>query len=326
MTVYRTGDDSPFIRTLIRAAEAKKQVVCLVELNARFDEERNILLAQALEKAGVHVVYGLVGLKTHTKTALVVRQDPDGIRCYAHIGTGNYHVETARLYTDLGILTCRPEITGDMVKLFHYLTGRSLQCDYERLIVAPGNMRDRFLAMIQRETDNRLAGKPAYILAKMNSLEDHKIIRALLKASEAGVKVDLIVRGFCVLRPGLPGVSENIRITSVVGRFLEHSRIFYFRNGVENPVDGEFYIGSADWMYRNLLYRVEVVAPIEARPLRERVWELLNIYLNDNRSAWDMKSDGSYVQRQPAKGEEERGTQQVMMALSRQRSLAAGMA
>ncbi|MFI5378199.1 MAG: polyphosphate kinase 1 [Tepidisphaerales bacterium] len=325
MTVYRTGDDSPFIRTLIRAAEAKKQVVCLVELNARLDEERNILLAQSLEKAGVHVVYGLVGLKTHTKTALVVRQDTDGIRCYAHISTGNYHVETARLYTDLGLLTCRPEITGDMVKLFHYLTGRSLQRDYERLIVAPGNMRERFLAMIERETSNHLAGKPAYILAKMNSLEDHKINRALFKASEAGVKVDLIVRGFCVLRPGLPGFSENIRIMSVVGRFLEHSRIFYFRNAAENPVDGEFYIGSADWMYRNLLYRVEVVAPIEARPLRERVWELLNIYLNDNRSAWDMKSDGTYVQRQPAKGDPERGAQQVMMALSRQRSVAAGL-
>jgi polyphosphate kinase len=320
MTVYRTGDDSPFIRTLIRAAEARKQVVCLVELKARFDEERNILLAQALEEAGVHVVYGVVGLKTHTKATLVVRQDPDGIRCYAHIGTGNYHAETARQYVDLGLFTCRPEITEDLVELFHYLTGRSLQRDYRKLIVAPASMRDRFLFMIDREIEHHQAGRPAHILAKMNSLEDRKVIGALYRASQAGVRVDLQVRGFCCLRPGVPGMSENIHVTSVVGRYLEHSRIFHFRNGVEHPADGEFYIGSADWMYRNLLYRVEAVVPVEDRPLRERLWEILQITCNDNRSAWDMQPDGTYVQRRPQRGEEERGTHQALMNLARQRS------
>ena len=313
MTVYRTGDDSPFIRTLIRAAEAKKQVVCLVELKARFDEERNILLAQALEKAGVHVVYGFVGLKTHTKTALVVRRDPDGIRCYAHIGTGNYNVETARLYTDLGIFTCKPEFTGDLVKLFHYMTGRSLKPNYEKLLVAPANMRDQFLALIHREIENHKASKPAYILAKMNSLEDHMIIRALYLASNQGVKIDLIVRGFCTLKPGVKGMSENIRVMSIVGRFLEHSRIFYFQNGAENPVDGEFFIGSADWMYRNLLGRVEVVTPLESKTIRENVWDILQTQLNDNRLAWDMKPDGAYVQRKPAEGEDERNSHAIFM-------------
>ena len=272
MTVYRTGDDSPFIRTLIRAAEAGKQVVCLVELKARFDEERNILVAEALEQAGVHVVYGLVGLKTHTKTTLVVRREPDGLRCYAHIGSGNYHVQTARLYTDLGLLTCNRQIGEDLVELFHYLTGRSVQRDARKLILAPARMRDRFLAMIQREVEHRQAGRPAHIIAKMNSLEDHKIIRALYAASQAGVPIDLVVRGFCRLRPGVPGMSQNIRVISVVGRFLEHARIFFFRNGASDEVDGEFYIGSADWMYRNLLHRVEAVVPIDDRGLRPRLW------------------------------------------------------
>ncbi len=323
MTVYRTGDDSPFIHTLIRAAEAKKQVVCLVELKARFDEERNILLAQKLEDAGVHVVYGLVGLKTHTKTTLVVRQDPDGIRCYAHIGTGNYHTETARLYTDLGILTCQPQMTEDLVKLFHYLSGRSLQRDYQKLLVAPSNMRERFLAMIEREVECHKAGRPAQIIAKMNSLEDQKIIRALYMASGEGVPIDLIVRGFCCLRPGVPKLSPTIRVMSVVGRFLEHSRVFYFRNGSADPIDGDFFIGSADWMYRNLLNRVEVVAPVQDRSLCERLWEILQLTLKDNRLAWDMRSDGTYVQRQPVAGEPEQGIQQVLMNLTRHRSAAA---
>jgi polyphosphate kinase len=323
MTVYRTGDDSPFLHTLIRAAEAKKQVVCLVELKARFDEERNILLAQKLEEAGVHVVYGLVGLKTHTKATLVVRQDPDGIRCYAHVGTGNYHAETARLYTDLGLLTCQPRITEDLVKLFHYLSGRSLQRDYPKLLVAPCNMRERFLAMIEREIECHQAGRPAQIIGKMNSLEDHKVIRALYRASNAGVPIDLIVRGFCCLRPGVAGLSPTIRVSSVIGRFLEHSRIFYFRNGAGNPQDGEFYIGSADWMYRNLLYRVEVVTPVQDRALCERLWEVLQITLKDNISAWDMQPDGVYVQRRPAEGQQSAGTQQTLMNLARQRSAAA---
>ncbi len=319
MTLYRTGDESPFIRTLIRAAEANKQIVCLVELKVRFDEERNLSLAHALEKAGVHVVYGVVGLKTHTKTALVVRQDPDGIRCYAHIGTGNYHIETARQYTDLGLFTCNPDITGDLVDVFHYLTGRSLKKDYRKLLVAPVNMRQRFVEMIAREVEHQKAGRPAAIIAKMNSLEDRELIRQLYDGSRAGLDIELIIRGFCCLRPGVPGMSENIRVSSIIGRFLEHSRIFYFRNGAEDPLDGEFYIGSADWMYRNLFTRVEVVTPIEDRPLRQRLWEILQIMRWDNRQAWDMHSDGSYIQRRPPVGAGEVATHGTLMALTRQR-------
>ena len=315
MTVYRTGDDSPFIHTLIRAAEARKQVVCIVELKARFDEERNIVLAQALENAGVHVVYGIVGLKTHTKLAMVVRQDPDGIRCYCHIGTGNYNAQTARLYTDLGLFTCDPTITEEVVELFHYLTGRSLKSDYKKLLVAPVNMKDRFRAMIAREVAHHKAGRPAHIIAKMNSLEDGDICRDLYAASREGLSIDLIVRGACTLRPGVPGMSDNIRVVSVIGRFLEHSRIFYFRNGAADQVEGEFYIGSADWMSRNLLARVEAIVPIEQRNLRERLWMILQTMLNDRRQAWDMLPDGSYVQRDAADGE--LGTHGILMALHR---------
>jgi polyphosphate kinase len=320
MTLYRTSDESPFIYTLIQAAEARKQVVCLVELKARLDEERNIMLAEALEKAGVHVVYGLVGLKTHTKAALVVRQDPDRIRCYAHIGTGNYHNITASLYSDLGLLTCDPAITEELVALFHSLTGRSVQPAYRKLLVAPVQMRERFLALIEREAEHQKAGRPARIIAKMNSLEDRRIIDALYAAGQAGVKIDLIVRGFCCLRPQVKGLSENIRVISIVGRFLEHARVFYFCNGASRPVDGEFYIGSADWMYRNLLQRVEVVVPVEAAAHRERLWELLQINLNDNRQAWDMAGDGTYVQRRPADNEPARGTHSILMALARRDS------
>jgi polyphosphate kinase len=316
MTLYRTGQDSPFIQTLIRAAGARKQVVVLVELKARFDEERNIQIANELEKAGVHVVYGLVGLKTHTKTTLVVRQDPDGIRCYAHIGTGNYHAGTARSYTDLGILTADPALTQDLVELFHYLTGRSLKRDYQKLLVAPVNMMSRFLEMIERETAHARAGRPARIVAKMNSLEERTICHALYRASQAGVPIDLIVRGFCTLRPGVPGLSENIRVVSVIGRFLEHSRVFYFRNAAKDEIDGEFYIGSADWMYRNLMARVEAVVPVTRKPLRERLWDILRIMLNDRRQAWDMHADGTYVQRMPTDPTAV-GTQQALMALAR---------
>ncbi len=317
MTLYRTGDASPFISTLIRAAEARKQVVCLVELKARFDEERNILVANALEKAGVHVVYGIIGLKTHTKTALVVRQDPDGIRCYAHIGTGNYHAVTARTYTDLALFTCDPPITRDLVELFHYLTGRSLKRDYRKLLVAPVNMQSRFLEMIDREIEHAKKGRPARIVAKMNSLEERKICRALYRASEAGVSIDLIVRGFCTLRPGVKGLSENIRVISVIGRFLEHSRIFYFRNGADSPAGGDFFMGSADWMYRNLLARVEAVVPIEQPALRQRCWEILHVMLSDRRQAWDMQSDGNYLQRTPLSNQDV-GTHQALMNLTRQ--------
>ena len=221
MTLYRTGDDSPFIKTLIRAAEAGKQVICLVELKARFDEERNVQLAQQLEKAGVHVVYGLVGYKTHTKTALVVRQEGDKVRCYCHLGTGNYHAGTARLYTDLGLFTTNESISEDLVNLFNYLTGRSLKRDYKKLLVAPVNMKQRFYEMIEREIAHAKAGRPAHILAKMNQLEHRGICRMLYTASQAEVPIDLIVRGFCCIRPGVPGMSENINVISIIGRFLE---------------------------------------------------------------------------------------------------------
>jgi polyphosphate kinase len=319
MTLYRTGDDSPFIRTLVRAAEARKQVVCLVELKARFDEERNMLLARELEKAGVHVVYGVVGFKTHTKMTLVVRQDADRIRCYAHVGTGNYHVETSKLYTDLGILTCDPAITDDLVELFHALTGRSLKEDYRELLVAPVNMRRRFLELIERETEHRRAGRPARIVAKVNALEDRQIICALYTASQAGVPIDLIVRGLCCLRPGVPGLSDNVRVVSIIGRFLEHSRIFHFQNGRADAAEGDCYIGSADWMSRNLGGRVEAVTPVRDPKLRARCWKIRELMLADQRQAWDMQPDGSYVQRGPATGGEA-GCQMTLMQLARPRA------
>jgi len=299
MTVYRTSDDTPFVPWLIQAAELGKQVACLVELTARFDEHRNIKWANALEDAGVHVVYGVMGVKTHTKTALVVRQESDGLRCYAHVGTGNYNPQTAKLYTDLGLLTCRPEITSDVVELFHYLTGRSLKRDYHKLLVAPVNMKEQFLSLIEREIESKTSGGPGRIIAKMNQLEDRDIMRALYRASEAGVPIDLIVRGFCCLRPGIPGRSDNIRIISVIGRFLEHSRIFHFAAGQEDPLDGDFYIGSADWMHRNLEERVEAITPVDDRQLRQRLWEILHASLSDQRQAWEMHPDGSYHQRRP---------------------------
>ena len=316
MTLYRTGDDSPFIHTLIRAAEAGKQVVCLVELKARFDEERNVQLAQKLEKAGVHVVYGLVGFKTHTKTAMVVRKDTDAIRTYCHIGTGNYHAGTAKLYTDYGLLTCDPELSDDVAQIFNYLTGRSMKSEYNKMLVAPVNMRDRYLEMIDEEIANHRAGKPAHIVAKMNQLEHRGICRKLYEASQAGVPVDLIVRGFCCLRPGVPGLSDNIRVISVIGRFLEHSRIFYFRSAAENPVDGRFFIGSADWMYRNLMARVEATTPVEHDAGRQELWDTMQIMLADRRQAWEMQPDGRYIQRKPepnSNAPEDLGTQQVLM-------------
>ncbi len=329
MTLYRTSGDSPFVTALARAAEAGKQVAVLVELKARFDEERNIRWAQTLEEAGAHVVYGVMGLKTHTKTALVVRREEDrglggiggvggGLRCYVHVATGNYNSRTAQTYTDLGLFTCRDEICEDVVDLFAYLTGRSLKRDYRKLLVAPGTMRAGFITMIEREMAHAQAGRPARIIAKMNALEDVEIIQALYRASQAGVKVDLIVRGFCCLRPGMPGLSENIRVISVIGRFLEHSRLFYFLNdGAE-----AYYMGSADWMSRNLSRRVEAAVPIEDVALRVRLKELLETLLADNRQAWDLAADGSWQQRRPAAGEGDRGTHALLMELTRQRSRA----
>jgi polyphosphate kinase len=322
MTVYRVGDDTPFVKSLIRAAESGKQVVCLIELQARFDEARNLHWAEQLERVAAHVIYGVVGLKTHTKIALVVRQEPDGLRCYAHIGTGNYHVKTARLYTDVGLFTSEPELTGEVVHLFHYLTGHSRKRDYCKLLVAPMNMRSRFLELIGREAANARDGRPARIIAKMNQLEDPEICAALCEASRAGVPIDLIVRGFATLRAGVPGVSENIRILSIIGRFLEHSRIYHFANGSEDPLEGDFLIGSADWMNRNLSQRVEAIAPVEPRHLRERLWEILSIGLADHRQAWEMQPDGTYVQRRPpegATGPAAEGTHVTLMNLTRRR-------
>ncbi|MDH5176925.1 MAG: polyphosphate kinase 1, partial [Gammaproteobacteria bacterium] len=322
MTVYRLGDDTPFVRSLIRAAENGKQVACLVELKARFDEERNLHWAEELQKAGDHVIYGVRGLKTHTKLALVVRKEGDGLRSYAHIGTGNYHVKTARLYTDFGLFTCDPVLTRDVVTLFHHLTGHSRAPRFEKLLVAPLNMRTRFIDLIGREAANAQAGRPARIVAKVNQLEDGPICEALCAASNAGVPIDLIVRGFCCLRPGIAGLTENVRVRSIVGRFLEHGRVFHFANGSEDPLEGDFLLGSADWMDRNLSRRIEAIAPVEARNLRERLWETLQVQLADLRNAWQMQSDGSYVQcsansRAPKIARE--GTHATLMKRTKQR-------
>jgi polyphosphate kinase len=322
MTVYRIGSDTPFIDSLIRAAELGKQVACLVEITARFDEQQNLLWAEKLDRVGVHVIYGVMGFKTHCKVALAVRRDEDGLRCYAHVGTGNYHVKTARLYTDLGLFTCDPVLTGDVVNLFHFLTGGARGRTYHKLLVAPVTMRQRFLEMIEREIEHHRAGRPARVIAKLNQLEDREMCEALVRASRAGLSIDLIVRGFSVLPPGVPGATDNVRLISVIGRFLEHSRIYFFQNGSEDPVGGEFYIGSADWMRRNLSERVEAVTPVEAAPLRARLWEILDVMLRDHRQAWDMQPDGSYVQRQPpegATGPEAVGTHQTLMDLTRRR-------
>ena len=322
MTVYRLGDDTPFVRSLIKAAENGKQVACLVELKARFDEERNLHWAEELQKAGDHVIYGMRGLKTHTKLALVVRREGDGLRSYAHIGTGNYHVKTARLYTDVGLFTCDPVLTRDVVNLFHHLTGYSRAPRFEKLLVAPLNMRSRFIDLIGREAANARDGRPARIVVKINQLEDGPICEALCDASNAGVPIDIIARGFCCLRPGIAGLTENIRVRSIVGRFLEHGRIFHFAAGAEDPLDGEFFLGSADWMDRNLSRRVEAVAPVEVRALRERLWEILQLQLADERNAWQMQSDGTYVRRTPARRSTKaarEGTHVTLMKRTRQR-------
>jgi polyphosphate kinase len=295
LTLYRTSGDTAIVRALTEAAQRGKQVAVLVELQARFDEINNINWARTLESYGVHVAYGLPGLKTHAKTALVVRREADGIRRYVHIGTGNYNSRTARLYTDFGLLTCHPELGADVSEVFNLLTGFSRQRDYRQLFVAPATMMDRFIALIRREADHARAGRPARIIAKMNALQSPAMIRALYEASQAGVDIDLIVRGICCLRPGIPGVSDRIRVVSIVGRFLEHSRIYYFRNGGQD----EYFIGSADWMPRNLERRVEVITPILDHGLHHRLASLLEVYLTDDRQGWDMASDGTYMQRMP---------------------------
>ncbi len=295
MTLYRTTGDTAIVRALTEAANNGKQVAVLIELQARFDEANNINFARTLENVGVHVAYGLAGLKTHTKTALVVRREADEIRRYAHISSGNYNSKTARLYTDIGLFSSTPAIGADLTDLFNALTGFSRQSIYRKLLVAPANMRMRFKELIERETACARAGQPAAIIAKMNALVDAELIEALYEASRAGVEIDLLVRGTCCLRPGVPGVSDRIRVRSIIGRFLEHSRIFFFANGG----NGRFYFGSADWMPRNFDRRVEAVIPIEDPVLQARVHSLLTLYLADNRQAWELAADGSYSQRHP---------------------------
>ena len=309
MTLYRTSGDSPIVNALISAAENGKQVAVLVELKARFDEQNNINWARTLERAGVHVVYGLVGLKTHTKVVLVVRRDADGLWRYVHIGTGNYNPKTAKLYTDVGLLSCRQELGADLTDLFNYLTGYSRQQSFRKLLIAPVNLRSRMIELIDREIDHARQGRPGRIVAKMNSLVDPPIIQALYKASQAGVSIDLIIRGICCLRPGLAGISDNIRVLSIVGRLLEHSRIFYFANNGED----EMYIGSADWMPRNLNRRVEAIAPVEEPSLKQDLQEILGLMLADTRNAWELQPDGQYVQRSPLPNAPPESSQALLM-------------
>ncbi len=308
LTLYRTGGDSSIARTLAHAAERGKQVAVLIELQARFDEENNIIWAQRLEDVGVHVSYGVAGLKTHAKVMLVVRREGDSMRRYVHIGTGNYNPKTARLYTDFGLLSDDPELGADLTDLFNVLTGFGQPAGYRKLIVAPRGMRERFIEMIRREIRHQEAGRPARIFAKMNALVHPDIIAALYEASRAGVPIDLIVRGICCLRPGLPGVSESIRVISIIGRFLEHSRAFYFLNGGQEEV----YIGSADWMPRNLDRRVEAVLPIGNPAHRQTIRTLLELMWSDNRQAWDLSADGTYSQRSPSSPDTERGTHRIL--------------
>lgn len=308
MTLYRTSGDSavisPIVAALIAAAENGKQVVVLVELKARFDEENNILWARQLEHVGVHVVYGLVGLKTHTKISLVVRREGTDIRRYCHIGTGNYNPKTARVYTDLGLFTCDEEIGADLTDLFNYLTGFSRQQEYRKLLIAPHNLRDQMFKLIEREIQHVQQGHPGRIIIKMNSLIDSKLIAALYTASQAGVKIELIIRGICSLKPKLPNFSENIRVISIIGQFLEHDRIFFFDN-CNHP---KVFIGSADWRPRNLDRRVEAVVPVEDPHNKAYLKNLLQIFLQDNRQAWELSPDGTYSQKTPSPGEKELGS------------------
>lgn len=313
LTLYRTGGDASVARLLQQAAERGKQVAVLIELQARFDEENNITWANRLEDAGVHVSYGVAGLKTHAKVLLVVRREGDGIRRYVHLGTGNYNPKTARLYTDFGLLSADPELAADLTELFNLLTGFGSPARFRRLITAPKGMRERFVAMIRREAEHARAGRPARIVAKLNAIQDAETIAELYAASQAGVPIDLIVRGICCLRPGLPGVSDQIRVLSIIGRFLEHSRAFYFKNGGAEEV----YIGSADWMPRNLDRRIEAAVPITDAHQRRQLRDLLLMMLDDNRQAWDLHPDGTYVQRLPAPNEEEIATQRILVEAAR---------
>jgi polyphosphate kinase len=310
LTIYRTSSDSPILRALVEAARRGKQVAVLVEITARFDEAPNIAWGRMLEEEGVHVAYGVEKLKTHVKLAMVVREEGHGVRRYVHVGTGNYHTGTARIYEDFGMLSCDPELSYDVASVFNELTGATQFDGYSQMLVAPRMMRLRFVELIRREAEHAAAGRPAGISAKMNQLQDPEIIRELYRASRAGVPIDLNVRGLCCLRPGVPGLSESIRVFSVLGRFLEHGRIYRF----ENAGDPEYLIGSADWMKRNLDRRVETIAPVNDEGLRLELDAILRVYIEDNHSAWDMAPDGSYSRRRPEEGETPRASQDVFMS------------
>jgi polyphosphate kinase len=315
-TLYRTSSESPIVKALLQAAENGKQVAVLVEVKARFDEANNIEWAQKLGDAGVHVAYGLVGLKTHTKATLIVRQEEDGVKTYCHIGTGNYNPKTARLYTDLGLFTCNPALGRDLVNLFHFLTGYAPDQDYEKVLVAPRNMRSSFYDLIEREIEHQELFGNGRIIAKMNAIDDVGMIRHLYEASQAGVQIDLIIRGHSRLRPGLPGYSDNIRVVSILGRFLEHDRIFYFHNNDEPRL----FIGSADWRNRNLAERVELITPIEEPALQKQLIKNLDWAFNDNRLAWDLHSDGRYTLRAPQPDEKERDFHETLMKQAKKRA------
>ncbi|MCC5904871.1 MAG: polyphosphate kinase 1 [Balneolaceae bacterium] len=309
-TLYRTSSDSPLMHALIRAAETDKQVAILIELKARFDEELNITWAQRLEKAGVHVSYGMAGLKIHTKLTIVVREEDEGLRRYVHIGTGNYHPHTAQLYEDLGYFTCCEEIAGDVSDVFNLLTGYAPDQEFNKLLVAPKYLRNNIMELIETEINEVEEGRKGRIIAKMNSLEDPVIIQKLYDASQAGVEIDLIVRGVCRLIPQKKNLSENIRIHSVIGRFLEHSRCYYFHHQGQHL----YFIGSADWMHRNLDARVEVLAPIDHPSLKRYLQYMLNIYLHDNHLRWELKSNGKYKRIKRKKGEKKISSHDLLMA------------
>jgi polyphosphate kinase len=318
-TLYRTDGDSPIVNALIKAAEAGKQVAVVVELKARFDEASNIGWARALEQAGCHVAWGLVGLKTHSKTALVVRREHGGIRRYVHIGTGNYNAKTASLYVDAGLLSCDEDLGADLTDLFNSLTGYARGRRYRKIMVAPNGLRDQIIERIQRTAERHTDRRPGRIVMQMNSLVDAACIRALYAAAQAGVKIDLIVRGICRLRPGVPGVSENIRVRSVVGRFLEHSRIWMFSGSRRH----EYCIGSADLMPRNLDHRVEVVTPVTDPDLTKRLQEILDVMLADNLQAWELSVDGGWQRRRPAEGEKPLATHKALRELALRRGVEA---
>jgi len=316
MTLYRTSAETTIVDHLVEAARNGKQVTVVVELKARFDEAANIRWASRLEAAGIHVTYGIVGLKTHSKLTLVVRQDPGGLKRYVHVGTGNYHAGTARLYTDFGLLTCDERIGRDATELFNYLTtGVTPQRHFHKLLVGPRMMKRALITKIEREEQHARNGRDSGIRMKMNALEDAEVVRALYRASQAGVPIDLVVRDTCRLRPGVPGLSESVRVVSVVGRFLEHARVFTFHNAGQE----ELFIGSADLMTRNLDNRVEVLVPIETPALRDELRQSLAIQLMDQRSAWDMHGDGSYVQRKPAAGDTRVSCQERMIQITQER-------